>query len=1133
MGQRSLNLFFFLNCPGPGRPRNTASKSNRTSVSKHAVGRPTSPLHNIPLPIPNSVNNSPVQSVPINIAVNQGPLPSFATIVSSSKLFNPGASLGNTMLASKTVTSTVSSCPLTTVSLLSSKPNTVTQNVCVSSSAPASLTKTAGLVHTNASNVASPAASSAIVSNQQPVTVQVQIPTTNRVATLPKHATATDTNSGNLPITVSAHSSIGSCEALSVLKGVASTVTSVMPTKGKAVSPTKQITKSSSDAMKSSEVKVPPKPVVPHTSKASRPYGGRKTVAATLKAAASAAKVSSALALTRAVVPDSSPQGMHAVATATPGASCQVVSAGRSSEVTSQVLPMAPMATTVQAPALFHNVLKGTMGKEQGQLSHHMATTSTQAQKTAATLVVTSNSARLSHAVHSTHSKTETQEKDQISVSLAQSAMASHVSVRPQVHAAAQRPQQQASGYSAIKSGTSFHGQVSLASSISQQANVPSTTLSPAHTQVQALPSSIYGHGSSQIPSLQIAGSQTQGGVFVQGSGNQMFQMNVADSNQLKGAFQLQGALYQGALPTTFFAANNTAGKAAVPHAPGGVTQAVYSTNPYMLGILMPTAMSQSVTSASASSTVTAASSSVTTATAPVPSVASYSYNNQNAAIAAAFESFVPIAPAASPRFSQTLAHLASAYTPFVPRGVVQGNTPLQFTQRMVPMGNTPAPACGNGQMGAPVLNLTDYTLKYPINAVKPSSYTTQVSTPPSAGSVNTPQQAALVTAMPYVAFGQINNPRFPFAVNFAAPGAGANSSVTVSTPTGVGSTITSATSSHYPAGGGGTVDSHAGGAVLGYVAMPFNANASAGAVATPHPFTGSAFSAPSSNTGVSCSSQGDHTLGPQHVTWCGLGGSPGGSSQRGCHTPENNSPGCYISTTSASVSVPLSRSTCANIVSRTPGIVTSTPTSTNCSQPQPAQSARYLGVSCPLNSPTTFAQSSTPLPTCPGLSANETPKHVRKSSQEGIAAQPQTYSVSDCYKKRNSPPGIPCTLQRTCSEGSDSKKRTKYDESAYYEANPLLGLKRSCEAIEAAYSEPDNDANPRKPAKNDKASPGNGGRSGEACTKSNNYENLNKCAELNFGSEGKVIRWSLESFVTSFFFPVAELENRSHGLSS
>ena len=103
----------------------------------------------------------------------------------------------------------------------------------------------------------------------------------------------------------------------------------------------------------------------------------------------------------------------------------------------------------------------------------------------------------------------------------------------------------------------------------------------------------------------------------------------------------------------------------------GGIPQAMYPINPYMLGIVMPTAVTQSNQSGQSVPTTATSPSATAAAAAAAISVASYSYNNQNAAIAAAFDSFVPIAPAASPRFTQTLAHLASAYTPFLPRGAI------------------------------------------------------------------------------------------------------------------------------------------------------------------------------------------------------------------------------------------------------------------------------------------------------------------------------------------------------------------------------------------------------------------------------------------------------------------------------
>ena len=74
--------------------------------------------------------------------------------------------------------------------------------------------------------------------------------------------------------------------------------------------------------------------------------------------------------------------------------------------------------------------------------------------------------------------------------------------------------------------------------------------------------------GSSQVPSLQIAASQAQGGVFFQGNGSQVFQMNV-ESSQLKGTYQLHGALYQGAIPATFITTAN-GNKTASPNTRGG-----------------------------------------------------------------------------------------------------------------------------------------------------------------------------------------------------------------------------------------------------------------------------------------------------------------------------------------------------------------------------------------------------------------------------------------------------------------------------------------------------------------------------------------------------------------------------------
>ena len=61
--------------------------------------------------------------------------------------------------------------------------------------------------------------------------------------------------------------------------------------------------------------------------------------------------------------------------------------------------------------------------------------------------------------------------------------------------------------------------------------------------------------------------------------------------------------------------------------------------------------------------------------------------------------------------------------------------------------------------MESTVLNLGDYAVKYPLNLVKPGSYNSQPCTSSNVGPANTYPQTAVVVAMPYVAFGQINHP--------------------------------------------------------------------------------------------------------------------------------------------------------------------------------------------------------------------------------------------------------------------------------------------------------------------------------------------------------------------------------------
>ena len=1107
---------------GPGRPRNPLAKSRRVGVRKPDVDRPTSPLHNIPLPVPSSIVDSPVQSVPTNIAVEQGPLPSFATIVSSSKLFNPGAGLESTLLASSTVTSVVSSSPLRATTSQLSKTITVTSNIAVSSSASLNSLASTGQVVTDASKTSASVTSTAAVSLQPTATISATLPSkTPPGGTLTKCPSTSSVSTTCASLTTLAPSR-NDKETISV----SGSTTSVVSTNITTMPITKQDVRPVANVSKLPSVKMSPKVAAPRHSKPTKSYGPRKTVAATLKAAAASKVLAVSSEATRAGL-DSPLQRTQVVATTAAVASSVKGTANSASKPSSQVLPTPFVSTTVQAPALFHSVLKDPIIKEEGRAVSSPSTTATTVpgtntvyatpSHTRGTQPVTNASARNKSAV--------SKEITQAATALAQSVKTSHVTPTVPQHVPAHRTQPPVTGYSLVNTASGLCGQVSMPSSTSQQQIVQAASV--AQTSAQILSSaSAYGQvqhtvGSSQVPSLQIAGSQAQGGVFFQGNGNQVFQMNV-DSSQLKGAYQLHGALYQGAIPATFITTAN-ANKAASPNTPGGIPQAMYPANPYMLGIVMPTAITQSNQSGQSVPTTATSPSATAAAAAAAISVASYSYNNQNAAIAAAFDSFVPIAPAASPRFSQTLAHLASAYTPFLSRGAVAANAPVQFAaQRMVPMTAIQSQTGGNGQMGPTVLNLGDYAVKYPVNTVKSGSYNSQPSTSSNAGLANTHPQTAVVAAMPYVAFGQINHPRFPFSVNFAAPSVSTGPSVTSSSPSPACSFVTSATTPHQY-GAGTNADTHAASAVLGYVTMPFNTNhAGTGhSLSTPNSHPGSAFSPPSSHGIAShgITSHGNQKMdvpGPAHhlPPWVATKSLPGATNKRRCSTPDNSSSGCCsVQNSCASFSLSSSRSSCMEVS-------VSSATASRTSSSSSSQSPRHASVTSPLNSP--LPMPSQGLSGCRGSPKGDSPLAGNKSGVDSMPSRVQSFNAVESHPVKTSSE-MACTLKRTYSDSNEQTKKTKYNESAYYETNPLLGLKRSCEAIEAYCSPERDDADDDDdeedyiddPAasKNEGSSPENN-QSGEGIPNRKKYSNLDSCNESVDRSRGKGVNCSFSPVV-------------------
>ena len=137
-----------------------------------------------------------------------------------------------------------------------------------------------------------------------------------------------------------------------------------------------------------------------------------------------------------------------------------------------------------------------------------------------------------------------------------------------------------------------------------------------------------------------------------------------------------------------------------------------------------------------------------------------------------------------------------------------------------------------------------------------------------------------------------------------------------------------------------------------------------------------------------------------------------------------------------------------------------------------------------------------------------------------------QSFNVVESHPVKTSSE-MACTLKRTYSDNNEQTKKTKYSESAYYETNPLLGLKRSCEAIEAYCSperdddedDEDNYIDDPSASKNERSSPENN-QSGEQIPNSKICSNLNSCNESDDRSRGKGVNFS---FSPSFGFEIRQ----------
>ena len=280
---------------------------------------------------------------------------------------------------------------------------------------------------------------------------------------------------------------------------------------------------------------------------------------------------------------------------------------------------------------------------------------------------------------------------------------------------------------------------------------------------------------------------------------------------------------------------------------------------------------------------------------------------------------------------------------------------------------------------------------------------------------------------MPYVAFGQINHPRFPFSVNFATPSISTSPSVTSSSPSPACSFVTSATTP-YQYGAGTNTDSHATSAVLGCVTMPFNTNhtGTGHSLSSLNPHPGSAFSPPSSHGIASHGNQKMDTPGPAHhlPPWVATKSLSGATNKRRCSTPDNSSSVCCsVQNSGASFSVSSSRSSCMEVSASS---ATALRTSSSSSS---GQSPRHASVTSPLNSP--LPMSSQGHSGCRGSPKGDSPLASNKGSVDSMPSRVQSFNVVESHPLKTSSE-MACTLKRTYSDNNEQTKKTKYNDSTY-----------------------------------------------------------------------------------------------------
>ena len=956
----------------PARPRNRKSASKPRAQAQKTLQRPASPLGGSPPPIATHVNN-PVQPVPSNLGRDMGPLPSFASIVSSSKFFNPGASNLIRMLPGSGVaaTATTSSAPSVQTAVL--KPVTSAS----ATAAAATVAKASvAISSTTPSQITSVATASAVKSTA---------PASQALA-----ATLSTSSAGSSAFKAS----------VAAVSTVASNVGTVVVSR----TATRPI-------ILGSQAKT----------------NAKQNLAARAKAKTTSS--ASSKADVRAVTTAAAKLDPTTVKTATTTAPSAVMTSSGSST-------SGPQRTNLPAavPVSFTAPTKSPTSGGTAAPQHGAAIGPSTAIPTQSPVFASSAAAM-----------TSLHQSSPVGGSVGHrgpsSAVPVYASSTPSVYSQQQQQQQQQSQAS--------HG---------KQLPTSAGAFTPGQLPASAA------QGSAAVAACQAQGAVVPGvpGVLVQGAGGgQLFQMNFhnVDMGQFKGAYQIYQNPFAG---NTMALVNAAAPKAAFANVQPNQTAAAAAgyASPYMFGTLL---MPQTTAPATAGATSTGAAT-TTTVMSVLPGATTYF--NQNAAIAAALESFVPIAPAAAPapsRYAQSLAHLASAYGQFAPGALVRGGNPMQFPG--MPVGTYPAnPMAAAAAAAAPaVLTAPESGFKYPA-PVKPTTFASgSAATTSSSAKCHVP--TPVVTALPYVAFGQMATPKVPIALSFTSP---AQLSANLKGTPGGGVTVCGeaslVTSAHaqYASSANVEVKSSAGGSTavvssVGSGLTSTEANSSGGCQSQPMAACAAPQAATSQQSAMAASAATSHQ--PAHsvaITSTSLADNQRTPTSSHANTPPVAAPpasDAWVPRSSSAGQESSPRSVAAPSASICAHPVNSASQGSEDSQtktPQPAHEEPLSAFHTPARSGTV----SSPLNTVSKgyLLSREIAKSSTPPSNHGQSEQVAQPNVSIASPLGSGGLKRPYIGDSSQVSGNEGVKRNKYEpakDANYYTTNPLLGLKRSCEAIE------------------------------------------------------------------------------------